>query len=562
MKKHSIEYLLKTITVLTISTIILSCSGIYDTLKEYATEETIYPANYETVSGKVGFERVELDFSTQGRIPASEMKLAKAKRTVIECSVFEKPLVIDSICSWVNITNLTEPEEYTFKVYTEDEYGNQSIPKEISLTPFTSRDLEEINLLYPKVIESRSTVLLEWENNLSGVFFNCYSYSYKYTDKYGAVQKGEDNGDIPSFFVENIDQGEVVPVELTLYITPKKNNSLILDTIYWSSTLPIQVSEQAGDVIFLKTPSPAYIIDFNVEDESQFCNFSWTKVDNVSAYTLKMSTNPNFPEDNTFTLNMADVSSVDIPNRQFKELVSEGSVRYYWTITPSTADPTINTQTRAINIFRKYIPVGLWLFDDPSDLFKASIGQPLIEVSSGDKIYSDEGPSPDSKAIFVPEYSYLTCNHGITPKSGDKYVNEYTILMNMKLSSFKWFSIVDINDTNGNGDLFISSTGEVGITGYWGTAASKMALNRWHRIAYSVKLDEYMQIYMDGKMVSKIGAHSNWKDGNDFALRPKLYLLKDDNSWNDRNNCWLSEVIIWDISLNEMEMENLINIKF
>ena len=72
-------------------------------LREFATEETVYPASFDTITGKIGFERVEIDLSTKGRIPPSKMKLQKAKKTVIECSFFDSPMIIDSVCSWVNI---------------------------------------------------------------------------------------------------------------------------------------------------------------------------------------------------------------------------------------------------------------------------------------------------------------------------------------------------------------------------------------------------------------------------------------------------------------------------
>jgi hypothetical protein len=48
-----------------------------------------------------------------GRIPSSQIHMGKAKKTVIECADFTEPdhrRVIDSICSWVNITGLTQQD--------------------------------------------------------------------------------------------------------------------------------------------------------------------------------------------------------------------------------------------------------------------------------------------------------------------------------------------------------------------------------------------------------------------------------------------------------------------
>jgi hypothetical protein len=59
------------------------------------------------INVQIGYERVEIDLLKAGRIPASRIFTTKAKKTVIECPDFTEPCnrrVIDSICSWVNVT--------------------------------------------------------------------------------------------------------------------------------------------------------------------------------------------------------------------------------------------------------------------------------------------------------------------------------------------------------------------------------------------------------------------------------------------------------------------------
>jgi len=559
MKKQVIILIWITSIVISISGI--SCTGMYDTLREFALDEAIYPSSFDTISGKIGFERVEIDLSTKGRIPASEMGLAKAVKTVIECSYFNSPLIIDSVCSWVNITGLTEPEEYTFKVFTIDKFGNKSIPKEISLIPYTTYDLDQLELLSPKITESSSSALIEWDNKLSGVLFDCYGYSYSYKDNNNTIQKGEEAGDIPSFFVENVAKGTTIPIEITLQITPKKNSISIIDTVNWTSVLPLNISESAGDVIFLKTPNIAHVIDLNNKNNSQICHFSWTSVENVDSYTLKISTSSSFPSDKTFALNVGDASSIDLNSDQLKEIVKDGSARCYWTVVPSTSNLSVSTQSRPLNIYRKLLPIGMWLFDDTEDLFKGEIGQPLVEKSDGAKISLADGPSENDKAVYVPELSYLTCKNDIKPKPGNTFVNEYSLLMNIKLNAFKWFSIAEIYSSNSNGELFISPNGELSINGNWNSASKNMKLNEWHRVIYSFKLDNYVKIYLDGVLVKTIGTNSTWVDGM-YALRPELYLFKDDNRWNDRNNAYVSEIMMWDFSINDFEAEHLDEIQF
>ena len=558
MKEQKIYLLWITAVVFLLSG--FSCTDMYDSLREFATEETVYPASFDTITGKIGFERVEIDLSTKGRIPPSKMKLQKAKKTVIECSFFDSPMIIDSVCSWVNITGLTEPEEYTFKVYTEDEYGNRSIPQEISLIPYTSHDLNQMELLSPLITESSSTALIEWNSKLSGVLFDCYAYSYSYKDNDNVTQTGTGTGDLPSFFVENVRKGNTIPVELTLKIRPKKNGISILDTISWPSIINLNISESASDVIFLKTPTASQVIDLNDAKESQTCSFSWTKVENIDSYTLKISTNASFPTDKTLELDLGNISSFNLDVSEIKKIVADGSARCYWPIVPTTAYST-STQTRALIVYREIPPSGMWLFDDINDLFKAEIGKPLIEVSSGIKITPADGPTPEDKAVFIPELSYLKCQHGISPNPGKTYVNEYTLSMNLKLTSFRWFSIADINSANNNGELFISPYGEISVNGYWNSASANMKLNEWHRVMYSIKLDEFVKIYLDGNLVKTISTNASWVDGM-YALRPELLLFKDDNSWNDRNNAYASEIIIWGTSLNNMEAAQLDEIKF
>src|SRR5690606_21179481 len=123
-----------------------SCSGMYDTLDDYSGE-IVYPAKYDTIIGHVGYERVEIDLMKAGRIPASEIKMGKATKTIIEYD--GQVIRLDSLVSWVNITGLDQPKLYRFKIYTVDEFDNASVPQEIALIPYTSADLENLAIASP-----------------------------------------------------------------------------------------------------------------------------------------------------------------------------------------------------------------------------------------------------------------------------------------------------------------------------------------------------------------------------------------------------------------------------
>jgi hypothetical protein len=123
-----------------------SCNGdIFNNIDKLVDSETVYPAAYNELYtiARSGDERVEIDLYSS-RLPASQMSklMPKAKYTVVE--YLDQRLVIDSVCSWVNVTNLTIARTYHFKIYTEDMYGNKSVPVEISGKPFTSADKEAL----------------------------------------------------------------------------------------------------------------------------------------------------------------------------------------------------------------------------------------------------------------------------------------------------------------------------------------------------------------------------------------------------------------------------------
>ena len=98
----------------------MSCTGLYDNVKEFGDSKTVYSGKLDGVFGiKYGYERVEIDLMEAGRLSASSLNYGRASKTVIYCEDFTEPSherVIDSLCSWVNITGLTQTKVYTFSI--------------------------------------------------------------------------------------------------------------------------------------------------------------------------------------------------------------------------------------------------------------------------------------------------------------------------------------------------------------------------------------------------------------------------------------------------------------
>src|SRR5690606_21149457 len=169
------------------------------------------PAKYDTIIGHVGYERVEIDLMKAGRIPSSEIKMGKAKKTIIEYD--GQVIRLDSLVSWVNITGLDQPKLYRFKIYTVDEFDNASVHQEIALIPYTAADLENLPIASPRVMLSLSTAVIDWPNGLSSVMLDYYGLTFSYTDKDGQVRDGA-RGENARFFIGNLEAGEPVVVNM------------------------------------------------------------------------------------------------------------------------------------------------------------------------------------------------------------------------------------------------------------------------------------------------------------------------------------------------------------
>ena len=209
-----------------------SCKQTYDNIADFVTEETIYPGRFDTIIGRIGLERVELDLLKAGRLPASQIKLGKAKNTVVEYD--GKTLVWDSVCSWVNVTGLTQPKMYRFTVYTTDEYDNKSVPQEIALKPYFSSDFEYLLMASPRISASPWAFELKWPQP-SSVLLEYVNLTYKYTDKDDHEITGECEKN-PVIQMGNLDPGHEYSIEIRYTVVPKADNEVILDTTFLVNT--------------------------------------------------------------------------------------------------------------------------------------------------------------------------------------------------------------------------------------------------------------------------------------------------------------------------------------
>jgi hypothetical protein len=198
----------------------------------------------------------------------------------------------------------------------------------------------------PLIIESTSSVLVEWRNHVSSSLFNLYDYEYEYKDRDSITHTGAGEGDLPSFFVENIRQGHTTLVKMKSRIQPKLNDKLILDTIEWEQTLTLNISDAAVPALFLKTPTAGVSVDVPF-------TFEWVTTEEVSGYTLKLSRNSAFLPLETVSVDVGDTDEflMDATTAQSAlEFFNASIMDIYWTVVPTVADANIRTQFRQLRI--------------------------------------------------------------------------------------------------------------------------------------------------------------------------------------------------------------------
>lgn len=433
-------------TMVLLPLLYLSCSEIYDNVKEFSQEELVYPAHFDTIYGRVGFERVEIDLSRYGRIPSSSMNLGKAKKTVILYD--NETLVYDSLCSWVNIGNLTQPKLYRFTVYTEDEFKNRSTPLTIALTPFTSVDRDALAISTPVFLESTTVALVEWKNPISNDLYDMLSYTYSYYDRDSVQRSGSGENDFPSFFIENVKWGAPVTVTITGRIIPKLDKVPILDTIMWSYPMIFAV-EGTRKSIFLDKPFAN--ISLNMANSFPY-TFSWKKAEGVTDYSLAVSTQSNFPAGNeTNVIHAGDVESYDLKAEDLSEILKSSffaNAPLYWKVIPADNSPDITTQSRQFNVQRKVMKSYMLEFthtderwttheyfpdenmyeihtngnnDNPNDpwLYTVGLKEPITEKALTLSYEYKASHSNPSLASFIFEYFVSTPN-----PSGNQYFFE------------------------------------------------------------------------------------------------------------------------------------------
>ncbi len=144
--------------------------------------------------------------------------------------------------------------------------------------------------------------------------------------------------------------------------------------------------------------------------------------------------------------------------------------------------------------------VGLWRFDDATNLGKATIGNDLVLKNEKGTISSVDGIGAGDKAAAVGPGDSFSLTHDIDPNGGSNdYVNQYTILYDLNTRTNGWRSLLQTSagPNDNDGDYWISPSGNLGV-GLIGYSSGSVEENTWYRIVFSANIGGDLNPDMEG----------------------------------------------------------------
>jgi hypothetical protein len=546
--------------LLSLAALCVSCSDVYDNIKDFSMKERIYPAHFDTIVAYPGYERVEILLSKQGRIPPYLMSLGKAEKTIVEYDA--ESIVFDSICSWVNIDSLTLPKLYRFRVYTVDgtENQNRSIPMEIALTPYTSVDREALGVPNPDILSFASFVMVNWPGGLSSDIMDYLHMEYSYQDQDGVVRTGSTRN--TQFFVQNTAPDVEVPVSLTCWVYPKINSERILDSVSFTNIVPIRKSIDVTPIDFTVSPSRVAMLPgkMKVLTPSLQYGLKWTSSDTrvatVNANGVVLARNPG-------------TATISVTTDAIDDVVATATIIV----------PDVSAYPRSSSL------AGIWTFEDGDDLVKPSLGLDLIPLPLDDNrtsFVSIEGPN-GSKGVRIGNGGFYGVKHemlsngmkSINAEGGTEpaaNVNEYTMMMDIRIPASDytgWKSLFNTHAENTLEGIMWSNNGDVGRAEFeCKSEYNLLKSDSWHRVVFAVQLsdskrNDVFRVYVDGERVAeairgievdgRLSINANTDTSTDLDF---LYIGADEMG-KGKTAPDIAELRLWSVRLSDAEIRTL-----
>lgn len=198
--------------------------------------------------------------------------------------------------------------------------------------------------------------------------------------------------------------------------------------------------------------------------------------------------------------------------------------------------------------------VGLWEFDDPTDLTAATIGNDLELTGSHAAV---AGTDASDGAARIGSKSYYKVTNEIGTNGGGIYTNEWTLVYDIKCPlTSSYSSLLQTSPTNANdGELFTRPDGQIGVQATQYAPAGSVAANTWFRLVVRVKNGTLYELWINGARV--LNGASQAIDGR-FSLEGTFLLFADEDG--EEENVDVTRVALYNETLSEAAIAALGNV--
>jgi uncharacterized protein YjdB len=198
--------------------------------------------------------------------------------------------------------------------------------------------------------------------------------------------------------------------------------------------------------------------------------------------------------------------------------------------------------------------IGMWTFED-EDHAKATVGNDLEATGAFTAV---DGPGNTGAIKPVGGSSYYTIRHDIGANGGGEYVNEYTLMMDIRGSASEfggWLSVYNngSRDNTSEAQLWIDGSGQIGDADLGGYSSPVLTPDIWHRVVIAVKLGESFKIYVDGEQAFTASGN-NGVDGM-MSLYPDVVHIGADGTGYPGPA--FADVRMWSVQLTDDEVAEL-----
>ena len=230
--------------ILAVTALMTACKEGSDIIRDFATEETIYPGKFDTIFTTIGYNRIELDLLKAGRIPSEQIKLGKAKKTVVEVMGEDEPRVWNEVRSWVSVDGLNESRLYRFSVYTIDEFENRSVAQEADAVPFTDNEMSLIELPEPTILRAPTSITFSW-GKITNPMMKYVGLEYEYRDRDNNLKKGKlSERDAIFISMNNLNISVEYSMDVKLRVIPNRGDITVADSVPIKLTYKVRTTNK------------------------------------------------------------------------------------------------------------------------------------------------------------------------------------------------------------------------------------------------------------------------------------------------------------------------------